>query len=218
MRNLAVLVLAVAAGSPPARAAVLEGGPSSGRIVVHVLKTGILSRFAHDHHFEVTEWRATVDVPEGGPAHATAEVVLSAGSLRDRQESLSGGDRRKVEVRAAGPDVLDAEHHPRIEYRADRVTLESGEGARHARGTLHGTLTVRGRSRPVDVAFEAEGVAGGWRVRGRARAKQSELGIRPFSGFGGTVGVKDELEIELDLTLRAGAAGPGEPPSSSRAP
>lgn len=206
MRKLAAIALAAALSPALARGAVFEGGPSTGRIVVHVLKRGLFSAFAHDHHFEVTEWSATAEVPEDGSGHAGVEVVLSARSLRDRQESLSERDRRKVDAQAAGPEGLDAEQHPRIEYRSDRVTLEPGTGAGRLRGTVHGTLSVRARSSPVDVAFDAERDGDAWRVRGRARARQSELGIRPFRGFGGTVGVKDELEIEIDLTLRPAGA------------
>ncbi len=32
--------------------------------------------------------------------------------------------------------------------------------------------------------------------------KQSDFGIKPFSGFGGTVRVKDEMSVEISLTLR----------------
>lgn len=209
MRTLAALALAAVLAPAPSRGAALEAGPPSGRIVVHAYKAGIFSGFAHDHHFEVTDWRATADVPEGDPSSAALEVVLAAGSLRDRQASLSEADRRKVDAQAAGPKVLDAEHHPRITFRSDRVTLEPGADARRARGTLHGTLSVRERSAPVDVAFEAEREGEAWRVRGRARARQSALGIRPFKAFGGTVSVKDELEIEVDLELARGPAQAG---------
>ena len=61
---------------------------------------------------------------------------------------------------------------------------------------------MRGRSVPVTVDVEAERAAGAWRVHGRARVKQSAFGIEPFRAVGGAVGVKDEVEIELSLTLR----------------
>lgn len=208
--RLALATLALAAVLPRAQGAGWEALPSSGRIVVNVEKTGLFSGFAHDHHFEVTEWRARADIPDGDPAGAAVEVVLSAGSLRDRQTSLSERDRRKVDAQAAGPDVLDAEHHPRIEFRAEHVKLEpaAGEVKGRATGTARGTLTLRGRERPVEIALEAERERDGWRVRGHTRVKQSDFGIRPFRGFGGTVGVKDELEIELDLTLHPSAGRP----------
>ncbi len=197
------LAVAAAAVSASTRAGSWEAGPGGGdRIVVHVFKKGVFSAFAHDHHFEVTEWRATAEVPDGEPASASVEVVASAGSLRDRQERLSENDRRKVDAQAAGPDVLDAQHHPKIEFRSERFEADRGGGPGHVRGTLHGTLTIRGRTAPADVGVEADRGGNEWRVRGKARMKQTALGIKPFSGFGGTVGVKDELELEIALTLR----------------
>ncbi len=215
MRFLSLaLAVGLAAVAPAASAGEWEALPPGGHIVVHVQKKGLFSGFAHDHAFEVTEWRASAVIPDGDPASTSVEVVLSAGTLHDRQPRLSEGDRRKVDAQASGPDVLDAEHHPRIEFRSQRLELERGstDGA-HLRGTLHGTLALRGRSAPADVDFEAERGADAWSVRGNAHVKQTAFGIKPFSGFGGTVGVKDELVVELDLTLhRAGPRGASAKP------
>ncbi len=212
MRCLVVAV-ALSVTAPSARATGWEADPASGRIVVHVFKKGLFSGFAHDHHFDVTEWRASADVADGTPASTSVEVVLSAGSLRDRQQRLSEADRRKVDAQAAGPEVLDAAHHPRIEFRSQGVELEPGpaEKGEHVRGKLHGTLTLRGRSVPAVVVFEADRASDAWRVHGDARVKQSDFGIKPFSGFAGTVGVKDELDVEITLTLRPAARGAAEP-------
>lgn len=199
-----VLALALALAAPATPAATWEAHPGGGRVVVHVFKTGLFSAFAHDHEFEVTGWRAAVELPDGDPAAASVEVVLAAGSLHDRQPRLSEGDRRKVDAQAAGPGVLDAEHHPEIVFRSTRVELEpaAADPPGRLRGKLHGTLTLRGRSAPATVAFEAERSPDAWRVHGTVRLKQTDLGIEPFNGFGGTVGVKDEVEIELALLLR----------------
>ncbi len=202
---VAALAAAVVAVAPRAEDLEALPGPDS-HVLVHVHKRGLFSGFAHDHHFEVTAWRATARVPADAPEATAVTVVLEADSLHDRQEHLSAADRRKVDAQAAGPEVLDAAHHPRIEFRADRLELASGgAGAEHLRGVLHGTLSLRGRSAPADVSVEADRLLDGWRVRGRAKVRQSTFGIRPFSGFAGTVGVKDEVEIELVLALRSGA-------------
>lgn len=203
MRALAVAVVAwFLALASAARADTWTSQPPDGRVVVHVDRKGALSAFAHDHHFEVTRWRATAELSDRDPASASVDVVLFADSLRDRQPSLSEADRNKVNGQAAGPEVLDAARHPEIELRAKRFDVAPGGSARHVKGTLHGTLTARGKSIPLDLAVEAERRESEWRVRGNARLKQSDLGIEPFSGFAGTIGVKDEVRVELAVILR----------------
>jgi polyisoprenoid-binding protein YceI len=206
MRGLASVAVAAAVTATVARAEQWEAAPGAeDRVVVHVRKKGVFSAFAHDHHFEVTRWRATASMPDRTPASTSVVVVLFADSLRDRQEALSEGDRRKVNAQAAGPEVLDAERHPRIEFRAERLELAPGGGPGRLRAAVPGTLTLRGRSAPVTVDVEAESASGTWRVRGSARVKQSAFGIKPFRAVGGGVGVKDEVESELSLTLRQSA-------------
>jgi polyisoprenoid-binding protein YceI len=203
-------LLAVAA-APVAGAETLEASAESGRIVVHVWRRGLFSAFAHDHHLEVTRWAARVELPDGDPGAARVEVTLAADSLRDRQTSLSDADRRKVDAQAAGPEVLDAARHPEIVFRAERVALDPAGGgpAGSLGGTLHGTLALRGRERPLAVSFEARREGGGWRLRGKALVKQSDFGIEPFRAYGGAVGVKNGLDVELDLALRG--SGPRSP-------
>jgi polyisoprenoid-binding protein YceI len=202
MRRVA-MALAMAASAGAARGESWEarsGGDD--RIVVHVLKRGLLAAFAHDHRFEVTGWRATLEMAEGDPATASVDVILEAGSLRDGEERLSEADRRKVDAQAAGPEVLDAPHHPSIEFRSTGFRPAAGDAPGRIAGTLRGDLVVRGRSAPLEVKVEASRQGGGWSVRGSARLRQSDLGIEPFSGFGGTIGVRDEVEVEIGMILR----------------
>ena len=230
MRTLWLLasVLSVAAAAPAA-AGVFEASPEDGRIRVLVFKKGLFSGFAHDHRFEVAAWHATAQVPEADPAKASVAVVLEAGSLHDRQEGLTSSERVEVDAKAAGPDVLDAAHHPEISWRADGVALQAGAGAaRLLRGTAHGQLTLRGRTRPVDLAIEARLDGDAWHVGGKGRLRQSDFGISPFSGFLGTVGVEDEIQIEIEVTLRPApsqavspaplTAAPGAPASTAGEP
>jgi hypothetical protein len=62
--------------------------------------------------------------------------------------------------------------------------------------------TLHGQTRPVDASYRAERDGDGWRVKGKARFRQSDFGMKPFTGAGGTVGVKDEIEVTFTVTLR----------------
>lgn len=203
MRLAVVACLALASAPLAASAEHLRAGPADGHVVVSVYRAGLFSSLAHDHHFAVTRWTVNADAPGDDPRRGSLDVVLSSDSLHDTQEALSEGDRRKVDARAAGPDGLDAARFPTIAFRSERIEVSHpSPGGAASRGTIHGTLTLRGRSLPLDVPFEADRASAPWSVRGSIRVKQSALGIRPFSGFGGTVKVKDELEIEFAFSLR----------------
>lgn len=200
---LAVLAapLARAAAAPAAWSAVVE----KSQITLHVYKRGLLSAAAHDHHFVPTRWRATASLDEAKPAAVRAELVIAADSLRDRQPSLSSGDRDKVNRQAAGPDVLDAAHHPEIRFTATGLQRPSApsQDAQAARveGVLAGTLTLRGRERPVSVQLVAKRDGSGWWAHGSARFKQSDFGIEPYSGFLGTIAVEDEVQLDYEIFL-----------------
>ncbi len=207
MHALVLLALLASSATSSGGDGRLEALPADGGIRVPVAKRGLFSGFAHEHDFEVTRWHGSARIPDGDVGRASLEVILEADSLRDREEGLSDDDRGKVDAQAAGPSVLDAARERKITYRSDHVTVErSGSDAGPLLGTIHGWLGLRGRTLPVDATFEAEREAGAWRVRGRARFRQSQFGIQPFSGFAGTVGVKDEIEVTFALTLQPGAS------------
>jgi polyisoprenoid-binding protein YceI len=206
----ASLLLAAALAAWPATGAGLEVIPSGQGIRVLVAKQGLFSLLAHDHDLEVTRWTGAAEVPGGDPARASLELSLDAASLRDREGGLLAADRSKVEGQTAGPEVLDAARFPTITFRSERVELaEPGAGAT-VRGTLHGTLTLRGREAPVDATFEASRAGEAWHVHGQARFLQSAFGMKPYAGLGGTVGVKDQIEVRFEVELRPG--GQATPP------
>lgn len=215
MRTLWLLSAVLSMISPvPAAAATFEASPADGRIRVLAFKKGLFSGFAHDHRFEAAAWHVTAQVPEGDPAGLSVTVVVEAGSLHDHQEGLTDAERAEVDAKTAGADVLDAAHHPEVTWRSQGATLKPAAGKdRSLRGTARGQLTLRGRTRPADLAFEAERDGESWRVKGKGRLLQTDFGISPFSGFLGTVGVKDEIEIEIEVTLR-----PASPQGASAAP
>ncbi len=203
MRTLALTTfVALSAAAPPAGP--LSLAPVEGGLRVHVHKSGVFSAFGHDHDFEVTRWRGGVELQAGDPARATVTVTAAADSLRDREAGLSAADRAKVEAQTAGPAVLDAARWPEIVFRAEGVALPSPgtSSGGPQEGVLHGELTLHDRTKPLEVSYRAERDGDGWRVRGKARFRQSGFGLKPFSGAGGTVGVKDEIEVTFTVTLR----------------
>ena len=202
----ALLLLAAAFPARPAAGDVLAVVPAGDGIRVKVGKQGFLSVLAHDHDFEVTRWSGKAEIPEGDPSRASLELTVDAGSLRDRAPGMLTADRRVVDSKTAGPEVLDAARYPQITFRSERVDVDAPGEAEAARGTLHGTLSLHGREGPVEATFQARRLGGAWQVRGELRFRQSDFGIRPYVGFGGSIGVKDEVQVRFEVELR-----PAEP-------
>jgi hypothetical protein len=70
---------------------------------------------------------------------------------------------------------------------------------------VRGKLFLRGVTHLIFVKLRREN----GRYVGTSTLRQSEFGIRPITTAGGTVKVKDELQIEFDIRTCANAAGTG---------
>jgi polyisoprenoid-binding protein YceI len=78
-----------------------------------------------------------------------------------------------------------------------RQTTFKEEGADHF--LLAGTLSLHGKTRPISLHV----VRSNRHYRGDVMLKQRDFGITPVTVAGGTVKVKDELKIELDISAEA---------------
>ena len=84
------------------------------------------------------------------------------------------------------------------------VTFESTR-VEHRSSTLmvDGRLSLHGVTKPVSIEVHVEN----GRYTGRFQLKQRDFDITPISIAGGTVKVKDELEIEFDIATLPGERG-----------
>jgi len=156
-------------------------------MTVHVLKAGVFSALGHDHEISAPITGGTVDT-----AARTVELRINATAMRVRDPNVSEKDRAQIQSAMLGPEVLDAEHHPEIIFRS-KGAEQSSAGS----WTVRGDLTLHGRTAPVIVEVRE---AGGHYV-GSANLKQTEFGIEPVKVAGGTIRVKDEVQIQFDIQL-----------------
>jgi polyisoprenoid-binding protein YceI len=169
--------------------------PGSGRLLLYTGRQGVGSRVGHDLTIEVTDWSAQVDVPEGRPDRATVTARFELGSLTVREGAggarpLSDQDRRDIEVNAGR--TLGVERHPSATFESTRLVAAAGGG------TITGTLTLHGAPATVDVRVVELAPD---RYRGTAVVTQSAHGIKPYSAFLGTLKVRDEVAVEIEVDL-----------------
>lgn len=161
--------------------------PATSVLTVHVYKAGVLSAFGHNHEISAPVAGGTVDV-----AGRKVEFHTNARSLEVRDAGVSDKDRAQIQATMLGPEVLDAANNPEIVFRSTSATA-SGDGS----WSVQGNLTLHGQSRPITV--DVRETAGTY--QGTVRLKQSEFGIKPVKVGGGTVRVKDEVQIDFNIHL-----------------
>jgi polyisoprenoid-binding protein YceI len=165
-----------------------------------VLKTGrqgIAAMAGHDLTIEVTRWSAQIEVPGEDITAATVKADFDLGSLEVRQGS--GGakpltDRDRADIKKQMASILGT---GTASFASSRVVRSGASG-----GAVEGTFTLNGRSEPVRLQV-SEPESG--RYRGSATVVQSGLGIKPYVGFFGALKLKDEVGVEVEVTLPAPA-------------
>ena len=178
-----------------------ELGPGDGRVLVKTGREGLAARAGHDLTLEITRWSARLTVPDGeggGIAAATLAAELDLGSLAVRTgtggaKPLTDRDRRDIQGQAR--KILG---DPATASLASVKVIPSSSAGSTANGAVEGTLTLRGTSRPVrlQVISPAPG-----QFRGSAAIRQTDFGVTPYSGFFGTLKLKDEVTVEFDVKL-----------------
>jgi len=171
-------------------------GPENAALTVRTSRSGAAAKAGHDLLIEVTSWRATLDLDGGEPA---VTLTADARSLRVREGSggmsaLDDDDRANIE-QTIDDEVLRG---GAIEFRSTRVET-SADGAALR---VEGDLDLLGTRRPV--AFDLTAGDDG-RLTGRARLRQTDFGLKPYSALFGTLKVADEVEVAVDARLPAAA-------------
>jgi hypothetical protein len=170
-----------------------ELGPDNGTLEVHTGKAGAAAKAGHNLRMQVGSWRATIDL-------AAPLATLTADSRSFRVVEGSGGVMPLGdEEKAAIPQTINEEvlKGTPIEFRSTQMEVD-GEHV-----DVQGDLDVLGTRQPVRFALE---IADG-HIRGSARIKQSDWGMKPYSALFGTLKVADEVEIAVDAVARSSDDG-----------
>jgi hypothetical protein len=118
---------------------------------------------------------------------ASLRVVCATVGGQDAPGALSERDRREIEATIAR-EVLDAQSHPWIEFRAGLPVLAGAAGLR-----LEGMLALRGRERPLTIDVRSEGD----RAVALASIHQPDFDIRPYSAMLGALRVRPDVGVRL---------------------
>ena len=131
------------------------------------------------------------------PAASTVEATIDMDSIDTRQE------QRDAHIRSA--DFFDVGNHTHMTFRSTEVRTDGADW------TVVGDLTIKGITKPVELALELNGFGpdayGGTRAGFSAKTEISrkEYGVdidMPMDGGGVVVGDKISIELEIEAVLR----------------
>ncbi len=173
-------------------------------IVATTCRAGMLGFLGHEHGVLATGWQATVRYDPEAPERSSIEIVDSALELvidtetarrraRLKQEGPNETEIPEIQTRMLGPEVLDTEQHPLLEFRSERVEARGDNRLR-----VHGQLTLLGISRPVKVDVWVRKIQQFRLFSGQLEIKQRDFGIDPIS-MGGVVKVADKVKIRIEM-------------------
>lgn len=154
-------------------------------ITVHVHKSGLFSAFAHDHVVTAPISSGKIDAKA-----RTIQIAVATRQMKVMDPGISEKDRAEIQETMLGLKVLNVEKYPEIRFTSSRV-----ESLGTQRYRVTGRLELHGASR--ELSFEVTG--GPEQYQGKTKLKQTDFGIEPVAVAGGTVKVKDELEIEFNV-------------------
>jgi YceI-like domain len=180
---------------------------TSAECLVYTYKDGLLSAIGHDLVIRVGRLAVTVDA-----ATLAVEARFDAASLRVVSAAHPGdpgqtgrtrariplgeGDKRKIEG-TIRDEVLASRLYP--EARFSSTTVTPVNGGFH----VEGTLTLRGRPRPVALDARPEGD----RLTAEITLHQPDFGIAPYSAMLGALKLEPSVKVRVSLPRAAANGG-----------
>lgn len=162
-------------------------------VTVRVYKSGLFSAFAHNHVIQAPIASGSLDAKK-----QSVELSFNVSNMKVVDPEGSDSERKEIEDTMKGPAVLDLAKFPVISFASSSVTA-SGLG--HYQ--VNGALNLHGASHQISFPV----VQSGERYSGSVKLKQTDYGITPIKIAGGSVSVKDEITLEVNIVPVPGAGG-----------
>jgi polyisoprenoid-binding protein YceI len=154
-------------------------------LTIRVDKSGLFSAFAHNHTIQAPITSGQMDVSK-----RAVSLTFNSKEMKVLDEGVKESERADIDQTMKSDKVLDVQRFPEIRFVSTAVTAQEG-----GRYQVRGDLTLHGVTKPVElpVTFAHD------RYTGSVKLKQTDFGIAPVSIAGGTVKVKDVIEIVFEI-------------------
>jgi len=187
-------------------------GMDKGRITLRTFRDGLAAQAGHDLTIEAVRWSADLVVSADlTPASLTVTVDMGALVVKDGSGGLKPlTDRDKREIGVTARKVLMADRFPAAVFTATQfqpapdttdgsaVTSAPATSGQSVAGTVRGSLELAGRSGPLELKVKP---GGSGRYTATTTIRQTDFGIKPYSGFLGALKVRDAVDVEVEVDL-----------------
>jgi polyisoprenoid-binding protein YceI len=200
--SIAVWLLTQVAGQSGTSPTVLAIDAANSQVLIQVGKTGLFGFAGHAHEVATTGVRGRVTFDPADLQRASVSLEFAGAALRVTGKDEPPADLPEVQRVMLSDRVLDVARFPTIVFSSRRVTV-TARTAGSADVVIEGELTLHATTRPMSVRASVTLDAGGRiTARGSFVLKQTDFGMVPVTAVGGTIRVKDELDIQFVLRTR----------------
>lgn len=200
--SIAAWVVVQVAASASTGPMVLAIDTANSQVLINVGKSGMFSFAGHLHEVAAPDVRGRVTVDLADLQHASVSLQIATAAFRVTGKGEAPADVPVVQQVMLSDRVLDAARFPSITFASRRVSVISSSTAA-AEVMIEGDMTLVAKTRPMSIKASVTLDAGGRiTARGSFVLKQTDFGMVPVTAGGGTVRVKDELDIQFVLRTR----------------
>jgi polyisoprenoid-binding protein YceI len=169
-----------------------------GHFQIHVGAGGLFGALAHAHLIEAQKVEGCVQLDEKDVTRSSFKLTFMTSGIRVLDPQDSAKDRASVQ-QTMETDVLQVAQFPRITFESRGISGNTNSNQFRVKGNL----TIRNTMQPVEIPVTLARLGDGtYEVTGKYALKQTGFGIKPIQLAGGTIKVKDEIQLEFDLFLK----------------
>ena len=179
--------------------------PAATSVVVQVGRAGLFKFAGHDHEVAVPGVEGRISLDSTDPSRSRVALQFDAKALKVTGKGEPAEDVAEVQRTMLSERVLDVARYPTISFESDRVAVQQ-RSAGSLTLRVDGRLTLHGVTKTVTIPVAVRLNGNRMTATGEATVRQSDFGIRPVSAGGGTVRVKDEVDVMFTIVAVSGGA------------
>jgi polyisoprenoid-binding protein YceI len=174
---------------------------SQSLVTTTLTQEGFIARRYPTHRVEVKNFSGKIEVSERDETRIAVEVEAETKSLTNADEGMTEFERKEFH-NVLNNIVLESDKFPKIKFVSVSASDARKSGETRA-FTLNGDLTLRDATKrvsfPVTVTISKDEL----RATGDAELKQTDFGIKPYSGKLGLIRIGDEVKINFSIVAKS---------------